>query len=83
MLKRFSSHCCKVKTLWKLARLLSRYFSWLLEVTFSRKSLVESEWSDGFQPEKFVKVIEHVNTSIVKWYICQFHGLDIHGAVTF
>ena len=63
MLKRAESNRCEVNTLGILACNFSTFLRFLKQVDF-RKSLTESERSDQFLSEKFLKIFERIICSI-------------------
>ena len=79
VLKRAESHRVEANTLGTFACNFSTFFRFL-KWTHFRKLPTESEKIDRFEPQKFLKIIEHVNylTNIAK-YRC----LHIQGARAF
>ena len=63
VLKRAVSHHCEVNTLGTFACNFSTFLRFLKGTHFG-KLPTESERSDRFWPEKFLKIIEHVSYSI-------------------
>ena len=63
VLKRAESHRCEVNTLGIFACNFSMFLRFLKGAHF-RKSLTESEQSDRFESEKFLKIIEYVGYPI-------------------
>ena len=73
------SHRCEVNTVGNLACNFRTFFRISQRDCF-RKALTKSERSDRFQPEKFLKAIEHVSYSMK---YCKYYCLYTEEAVAF
>ena len=61
----WSSHCCTVNILKRLARDFSTHFQVSRRDILFRKSSEKSEWTDRSQPGKILNITEDVRYSII------------------